>query len=127
MVKRSKFLWGSPVLKTSIILIIFLISSLSVNAEELWGCNAFTASRDGSKLSPFVLRGNGDEYYWQGEFSNHRIKKVSENGVMGFDIFVDVGTNLSRNAFYIKKRERKLVMKAYYWDMPHFFTEYFRQ
>jgi hypothetical protein len=55
------------------------------------------------------------------------LKKVSENGVLGFDIFVDVGTNLSRNAFYIKKRKRKLVMKAYYWDMPHFFTECFCQ
>ena len=103
MVKKPKFHYGSRMFKISIILAALLFSSFSVNAEELWACNAFTSSRDGSKLSPFVLRGNGSEYYWQGEFSNRAIKKVSENGVLGFDIFVDVGTNLSRNTFYIKK------------------------
>ena len=69
-------------------LMAFIFSSMilsaltsKANAEELWGCNAFTASGDGSKLSPFVLRGDGDTYFWRGEYSDKRIKKVAENRV----------------------------------------------
>ena len=51
MVKGLNF-YGDLYVKNINYFSFFLISSLSVN-EELWGCNAFTASRDGSKLSHY--------------------------------------------------------------------------
>ena len=107
--------------------VILLALTSTANAEELWGCNAFTASRDGSKASPFVLRGDGDTYFWRGEYSDKRIKKVAENRVLDFDIFVDVTRNTSRSAYYIKKTGDKLKIKEFFFDMPHFFTDCFRQ
>ena len=108
--------------------ILFSMYTNIVKANEIWACNALTSSRDGSKLSPFVMKGNGTEYSWRGEYKKFLIKKVGENGVSGFEIFVDkIDTNSHRKAFYLKKEKERIKMKMFNWNMPHFFTECFKQ
>ena len=104
--------------------ILFSLNVKFVKANEIWACNPLTSSRDGSKLKPFVMMGNGSEY----SFGDALIKKVSENGVWGVEIFVDKTTQTAhRKAYYLKKGKTKIEMKMFNWNMPHFFTECFRQ
>ena len=67
--------------------------------EELWVCDGFKSSSDGSTSGPFLMRGDTDFYQWRDEIKEFELKKVGENRVIDFDIYVEVGSNSHRSVY----------------------------
>ena len=62
------------------------------------------------------MRGKYNFYRWRGEYRDFELTKVGEHrGISGrfdFDIYVDVGKDTRRSAFYIQRDGNKLEQSA---------------
>ena len=66
---------------------VFTLFSNASFAEEFWVCDGF---RGGTVSDPFLLRGTHEQYYWKNLDLPITIKKVAENNINHFDIYVTV-------------------------------------
>ena len=112
-------------------LLIAIMILLTINvpsfAEEMWACDGMTSSRDGSSTGPFLIRGNTNFYQWRSDIKSFELKKVGDNGVVDFDIYVDVSSNTHRHAYYIKKDGDEMEIRQFLWRSYIFYANCVRQ
>ena len=122
-----------------------LIASTSYAEEEIWACDGWTATGDGSKTEPFILRGNYEKYYWKWYYGSVEgdvvIKKIGEDRTSFFDIYVSVNKGSTHKAYYIEKDNhfdgwegndfhkysKSLKLVQFHLSMDKFITNCYRQ
>ena len=110
---------------------IFLTISLPSHGEELWACDGLKNSENNASTGPFLMRGNSNFYKWRGKHKDFELKKVGESrqisDLYDFDIYVDVGKDTFRSAFYIQKDGNRLEMRQFLWLDFLFYANCVRQ
>lgn len=104
----------------SMMLFLFVLIGQPVFAQgemvwdDHWTCDGFKHA-DGSRGEAFDFFGDGSVFRFY-DTVPRAIMRVSENQVIGFDIFVDTGRNTHRNAYYLKQAGDRLTIMGFHWE-----------
>ena len=114
-------------MRTLLTAIFFTLFSQTALGGEIWACDGFLDSGDGSKSPPFLMTKTGEKYSFKIRSLQYKLKRVARSGA-GYDIYIDDTKNTFIHGYYIDYEtiDTKSIIK-FYWDMRRSTTECLRQ